>query len=244
MEDILTKFTDELESFDYITTEQIKELREYIIKESNNDIELKDTFDRLYRHRDVLIKFKTDRTEIMTKRNLSKTTFKFLESIKLFKDILDFSVFKEENKNTKKTIVNYLSELYEIVSGYQTSSLSNIGSNNNGQDVIQNLMRNSSGEDVLQNLMGNSSGEDVLQNLMGLMNNGGMQDIMNKVTNKLQETNTDPMTLLMSMMTGKMNGSQDSLIGFLSDTVKDSLEHNPDLKDTIDKTVNAIHKKS
>jgi hypothetical protein len=47
-----------------------------------------------------------------SKKKIKSLEFNFLNDIKLFDKLLDFSVFKDENKNTKKTIVKYIYTIY------------------------------------------------------------------------------------------------------------------------------------
>lgn len=109
----LTKFFNEIElSFDYISKETIHKLKCFFKKLDKNEHFLEftnSTLSILKTHEDKI-------TYIITSKNKLKTSdFEFLKEIVLFNDILDFKVFKNENKNTKKCIINYLNNIYMAI---------------------------------------------------------------------------------------------------------------------------------
>lgn len=106
----LTKFFNEIElSFDYISKETNHKLKCFFKKLDKNEQFLEFTNMTL----SILKTYEDKITYIITTKNKLKTSdFDFLNEIVLFNDNLDFKVFKSENKNTKKCIVNYLNSIY------------------------------------------------------------------------------------------------------------------------------------
>ena len=106
----INKFITELElCFDYVSEDTLSELKKFCNNLKNNDNLQKFAKNAF----DILDKNKENITFILTtKTKLKGSYFDFLNSIILFDDILNFNIFKDENKNTKKTIVNYLNNIY------------------------------------------------------------------------------------------------------------------------------------
>ena len=105
----ITKFINELElCFDYISQDTLSKLKVFC-NDIKNDEKLKSFSENAIL---ILDKNKENITFIVTtKGKLKGLHFDFLNHLILFDDILNFSVFKDENKNTKKTIVNYLNNI-------------------------------------------------------------------------------------------------------------------------------------
>ena len=109
----LDRFFNEIELvFDYIQPDKVYHLRKFLksLKDNRNLVNfVKDTFP-------VLEMYETEIFKITTANGkLKSIDFKFLEEIVLFNNVLDFSVFKDENKNTKASLVKYLHGIYTSV---------------------------------------------------------------------------------------------------------------------------------
>jgi hypothetical protein len=107
--DTLNCFMNELELvFEYVNN--IDDLRKYIKLLTENKQELqkfiKDCLENLKDHEEKIYNI------MYSKKKIKSLEFNFLNEIKLFNSLLDFSVFKDENKNTKKTIVKYIYTIY------------------------------------------------------------------------------------------------------------------------------------
>jgi hypothetical protein len=115
----LTKFFNEIElSFDYISKETNHKLKCFLKKLDKNEVFLEFTNSTL----PILKTYEDKITYIITSKHKLKTSdFEFLNEIVLFNNkehgqgILDFKVFNNENKNTKKCIVNYLNNIYMAI---------------------------------------------------------------------------------------------------------------------------------
>jgi hypothetical protein len=114
LKNTLEKFFNEIElSFDYVSKETIHKLKCFLtkVKKDKNIYEFA-------KNTNVILKGYEDKIAyIITSKNKLKTSdFKFLEELCLFEGILEFKIFKDENKNTKKTIINYINNIYMAVS--------------------------------------------------------------------------------------------------------------------------------
>jgi hypothetical protein len=116
--------------FDYINNEYINKLRDFSTT-LNNDKTLLDFSEVTY---NILKQYETNLSYIvMGKHKIKTSDYDFLNNIVLFSNILEFSVFKDENKNTKKTIVSYLYNLY------MSCFILNFGTKTDSEDFSQNL---------------------------------------------------------------------------------------------------------
>jgi len=95
--------------FDYINNEYINKLRDFSTT-LNDDITLLNFSETTY---NILKQYESNLSYIiMGKHKIKSSDYNFLNNITLFNNILEFNVFQDENKNTKKTIVSYLYNLY------------------------------------------------------------------------------------------------------------------------------------
>ena len=107
----ITQLTNELDTaFEYVDKNIVEKLREYYGKlDSDPDFFAAQT--TLLQN--SLGSFETDISHIMAPtRKIKSNDFKFLNKLSLFDNILNFQVFKPENKNTKRDLVKYLKTLY------------------------------------------------------------------------------------------------------------------------------------
>jgi hypothetical protein len=109
----LNKFFNEIElSFDYVSKETIHKLKCFFKKIENG----KNIYDFAKTTCPVLKKYEDNIAYIVTGKTKFKTSdFEFLKELVLFDDILEFKIFINENKNTKKTIINYINNIYMAI---------------------------------------------------------------------------------------------------------------------------------
>jgi hypothetical protein len=105
----LNCFINELELvFEYVNN--IEDVRKYIklLTENKEHLQkfIKDSLDSLKDNEEKIYNI------ISSKKKIKSSEFDFLDNIILFDNLLNFSVFKDENKNTKKTIVRYIYTIY------------------------------------------------------------------------------------------------------------------------------------
>lgn len=117
--------------FDYINNEYINKLRDFS-DTLNDDKILLNFAETTY---NILKPYETNLSYIIMEKHKIKSSFyDFLNNIVLFDNILEFNVFKDENKNTKKTIVTYLYNLY------MSCFILKFGTQTDNQDFSQKLI--------------------------------------------------------------------------------------------------------
>lgn len=100
-------FMNELELvFEYVNIEDIKKHVKLLENKVNLKQFITDSLENLKDHEEKIYNI------MYSKKKIKSLEFNFLNDIKLFDKLLDFSVFKDENKNTKKTIVKYIYTIY------------------------------------------------------------------------------------------------------------------------------------
>lgn len=244
--------------FDYINNEYINKLRDFSVT-LNDDKILLDFAETTY---NILKPFETNLSYIIMEKHKIKSSFyDFLNDIVLFDNILEFNVFKDENKNTKKTIVTYLYNLYmscfilkfgtqtenqdfsqkliSFVENLQKVSQEQINVNSINKKKKKHSSRNVNNKnnnlnmDNIMNLVGNSNNLNGVDSVFkSLMSNNELMSIANDLSQDIQNENIDPLTLLSSMMSGKPNNQIQKLVN----NVTKKLEHKIN-KGEIDKTL-------
>lgn len=127
----LKNFITQLEiSFDYVKEDVAMNVNRYISETDLNDI-CTEISRELSPYRDVIHKI-CNTNKVKTKE------YMFLENIKLFGEVLKFDLFKDENKNTKKSIVENLNSILN-----ETNVINLLMSKQNVSDAdIENLIEN------------------------------------------------------------------------------------------------------
>lgn len=114
LKNLLSRFINEIDlSFDYVDKSVIDRLRKMLRKMDNEEEYNKFTNDTLIKLREYE---KNISYIMMSKRKLRGIDYDFLNNLVLFNDLLDFKIFKDENKNTKRTICTYLYNIYMTIS--------------------------------------------------------------------------------------------------------------------------------
>ena len=212
-------------SFDYIDKELINNIENYIkIIESNEDEYKKFTSLTL----NNLEKYENKLSgALFTTKKLKSNYYDFLNEIILF-DKLNFSIFKNESKNTKKSFIQYIYNIYlsclfllkfdsinnKNLSDYMEkiyknaeNAISNENIKHSTKENIKLKRRNAlTPDDILPFQLNRSSGGESLTNqinpLNELMNNKELMNIANDITQSLNEKQINPMNLLSSLLTG------------------------------------------
>lgn len=208
----LESFIREIElSFDYIDSKILNNIN--VEKMKNNDIFFKQTIQEInleeYKHSfHINPKPKTK-------------DFDFMNQI-IFLG-LPFKLFENENKNTKKTLINYLLQFYttiKMISGDSPDDVldfitKNISKNNNSAQLTKALNKL------------NKPTAKMMEPLQNLMNNKEIMNIAQELTADIAQMNIDPMAMLSSMMSGMTKG------GVMS-------SGNPEMNEFINKVTNKI----
>ena len=248
----LKKFFNEIDlAFDYVPKSDVEKLNAFLKKLYNENLtKFTSTILEKLKQYDEKISY-----IVMSKTKLKSSHFSFLNEVVLFNDILDFSVFANENKNTKRTIVNYLYNMYmsSFVLQSTFADISNIEdfAKNINQFIsnlkIQNEKQNEKQNEIIQEIipcrtdLANSSTDlgNILSNITGsgglgggfggvlqsLMGNKEIMNLASDLSKDIQSQNLDPMTLLSSMMSGKPNSVIDNLVSNITGKIEKKINN-------------------
>ena len=225
---MVNDFLRELElSFDYIDTSKLLKYKKKLDTMNNNDIKFKELYSNMYE----MLKKYNDNGSLNIGEKVKTKELEFLSDIQLFG--VNFVIFKDEKKNTKKTIINYLREFY-IISHFLTCS----NSGNSTEDIfnqINNMVKELEvfGKDKsienAGNLIFNSNkqkreGNSIIDGIDmsdlskttgidfspfdNLMKNNEIMNIANELSSEIQSLNIDPMMMMTSLMSGNINDNK------------------------------------
>lgn len=151
---------------------------------------------------------------IQTRPKLKNNDFKFLNDIVLFNGKLKLDVFKAENKNTKKSIVKYLSNIY-----LSTMPLSKKSSS---QDLVlfmtMSNLHKIPKEEASTSGLGLGAGITDLNKILN--DNPEVSNIAKKIMNQFQEEKINPMNLLT-----EMNSGNSDTLNNLVESIKSDMEN-------------------
>ncbi len=237
----ITQLVNEIDLvFDYIPTETKSKLQDYSKKIcTDNEFkrnEMKIIFDKLKPFENEIYKI-----SILNKKT-KKSDLDFLDTLVLFEDTLSTKVFSHENKNTKKTIVNYLSSMYMAAS---FASMNKTDGEFNIEELSKELgdfvesIKQKAELSTLQhenskqksgcsgNGNGNgsgSSGSGGIGSLMStLMGNPEIMNMAADLTQDLQKQQVDPLSLISSLVSGKPNGQLDNIVSRISNKIEEKI---------------------
>lgn len=242
----LDKFVNELDiAFEYVTKDTIMEIKKYINKIKVSDEELKSLVD------DILENFKSCESKLaflsLSNGKIKTKEFDILDNKTVFGNLLNLSLFKEENKNTKKIICKYIYNMYmssvilkfsfsdnlsldslnQELSKYfnvikeqhnqQNNTVQQSGSEGNKKKPIRRLPK---GNPDMTN-MANLEGMDDIMN--SLFANKDLVNIASEFTSDIQRHNINPMMMLGSLMSGKPDKKITELINQISNKLERKL---------------------
>lgn len=168
-------------SFDEINVDQMnKYIKE--LKKGNLDTFVQDTYTHLHEYEKQLSLI------LFSDKKIRTPEYKFVDNIQLFKKddtyLLKFSVFSDENKNTKKSLLKYIYNIYMSCFFLQST-----GSSSELNDFIYNITKHTHRESpepieeitIPSTLSGNNTKEpnfpdlsSLFENLQGISTGGGM----------------------------------------------------------------------
>lgn len=240
------KFVCELElSFEYISSEQREKLQSLTTVES-----FQQNPELLHQLNSVLSKFTEQICKIQfAKTKISTNDYKFLKNIKLF-DFFSFEPFLPENKNTKKSLINYLYSFYIFSSASEDNTealemISKIGKELEEQDIGSSSGSRKSKkqlEQVTKNLRKNPNAMNEVNKLMSnLMGNKEIMSIANDVSKQFQEKNIDPSKIMSSLLSGNLNNPElKSIFENVSSTIEQKINDGSIDKNALELQTNSI----
>lgn len=193
----LQKFVGSLSTnFAYIPADTIAKLK---MLEDQNEEEFTELMRGTYK---TLKPYSRQIMHVVTStKRLKLEDFKFLNKVVIF-GILNLSQFKGENKNTKKSIVQFLHEFF-----------------------MSSIVVGGNFEEELAKLNLNGSQSDIMNSMQSLMGNKDLMSLATELTHDIQQQNIDPLTLLSSLMSGQKNECIDKLMKSVSDKLEDKVNN-------------------
>jgi hypothetical protein len=208
--------------FDYLDKNVIKNLYTYKAKICNDvsfkTQEMKTFIEIMKPYKDNLAKL------IVPNNKINSHEFEFLNHLVLFNNILEFKVFASENKNTKKTLVQYLYNMYmscilidlpfENANVEMTSFI----------EMIQSRIPKPVEKKTRQRRKNNNDSNTQLDGIFNsLLSNPDIIDMAKDLTQDLQEQKIDPMTLMSSILTGKPDKKLESIVSKITHKLENKL---------------------
>ena len=191
--DILKKFINELEvSFDL-------KLDKVLVNVNTESIYM-----CLKEYQDSFEEYNTN------KNKKGKKNYDFLNHVKLSfgnGHEIDFGLFSNENKNTKKTIIDYLYNIFICSSVDQQvpqifEKLSNLLDKNTDKNILDKFNNNKSLPNVISELMNNKEIKNIAEELAESF------------------SNTDPTKLMSSLLSGKPDANLTNIINKVSNCLE------------------------
>ena len=195
---------------------------------------------------------------INTTGKIKSQNFEFLNNIQLFcidnNTFVDFGLFKDENKNTKKTLIQYLFNIYtnsfyykmcceekcsvEEIQGKLNELLktTNTVTNNNNKDINQINNMNTESIKFDSSLLEQKTGNESVDNLMAnMLSNTHLLELANDISNTINEQNINPLSLLTTMMSGKPDKKVQNLISNITGKLETKISSGELDKDELQK---------
>ncbi len=219
--DTLTQMKNQFElSFDYIPKETNLYMDKYITKLKNDQTFFETEINGLI---DVLIPFSESINKLAnTTTKTSKSQYAFLNTIVLFEGSFPLKMFESENKNTKKTIVNYLHTLHSIA--YLLSIVYKGDSFESLTEEVAKIIAKQHHNDVVEIDMSNSNSQPKTDDIFSiLMNNPDVTNMATELSKELEEQQIDPMTLMASLLNGQPNAQLNGIVGSLTTKIEEKI---------------------
>lgn len=233
----ITQLINEIDLlFDYVPADIKAKLHKYCERVcSDKDFkrsEMKIILDKLKPFEDKIYQIS------VVKKKTKTSDLEFLDTLVLFEDNLQMSVFSHENKNTKISIVNYISSMYMAASfgsfgmggNFNMDELSN-ELTNFVESIKQKAELTTNPKPVpkrAQRTDGASSSRGASQDSMGgllstIMSNPDIMNMAADLTQDLQNQNVDPLSLMTSLMSGTPNGQLNNIVSKITNKLEEKL---------------------
>jgi hypothetical protein len=225
---LLDNLINEIElAFEYIPSELVKMLKSLDITDQLMD----DFFKSLNKFDKQLI----ETSFVLGDKKLSKETLNEFDEVVLL-DILPFKLFKQENKNTKRSLIKHISNIY-VVSNKDLLDKCKIKQDKQLDEQIELAQLQQQQSQVQQPELVNQ----LLNGGLGdILKSDALTNIVNNLSNKIRDENIDPTSLLMGMMTGQRNSQQENLMNYLTESINTSLLNDQQFSNSISNLTNNI----
>lgn len=213
--DVITQLVNEIDlTFDYVTDKSKEALNAYVHRIKSDNEFLKAEMETFHT---VMAPYMNDMQEIVLARKLKNSFFAFMEQITLFNGILNCGVFASENKNTKRTLVEYFNTMFiscavikcpEDTEGFLKT-------------ILQNEVVLGKEEQQPKKQHSRRSAQPQLGGVFdSLLSNPQLRAMVEDISKDIELEDMDPMTMLSSLMSGK----PDAKLTRIVDSVKDKLD--------------------
>jgi hypothetical protein len=191
----------------------------------------------------ILKDYEQSISKVIAKKKARTTEFDFLNNIVLFKGLLKFDVFKDENKNTKLSLVKYLHTIYMSVFvlhfGMVSGDVDSLTHHLSGfvKGIQDRMLEESLSQEVSQQVsrkdktkqknvpLPASSGPNFGNLMESLMQNNDIMNLATDLTRDIQTQNLDPMMLLSSIMSGKPNETIQNLVSNITNKIESKINN-------------------
>jgi len=196
LRDTLMLFINEIDlSFDYIDESLVKKLKIYV-QNTNVDL-IKQDFYMALGHKETELSAVTT-----SKRKIKSSDYEFFnEDLVLFDHLLDFKVFNEENKNTKRTIATYIKKAFALCKILR------------GELPLQDIDTPQPPTNLEVLNQKQPVGEaDFDELITALAKNTDIMNIATEISADLSKDDFDPMSMLSALLTGKPDPKLNKLV--------------------------------
>lgn len=265
---VLTQMTNEFDLvFDYIPKDNISKLRALIAQlESYTpapatttetvpqpiEVTLKECHEKLQPFEQQIFKIVNSERKIKTEDLL------FLNDIQIFDGILDFGLFKDESKNTKRSVVKYLHSIYmsscffNIDLGQTQTSETLSATLSAFAESLQNKMKvTAEGQRNVVNTnpsrvsrQRNTRQQDPTAAFSGLfssiLDNPDIMSMATDLSRDLQREQVDPMSLISGLMSGRPNAQLNRLVGNITTKIEQKISSGEISKDALEAQAQSI----
>lgn len=220
--------------FDYIDKKVIKKLYTCLSKIRSDKTfqreQMKKYIETMERHKDILAKIVVPNTK--TKNQ----DFDFMKDIVLFDNILELKLFATENKNTKKTIVQYL---YNMYMSCLFIGLENMSPDNEMTAFLETIQARlpKQTETITRQKRKDTDSNELFNSLL---TNPDIMNIAQDISKDLQNQQLDPMTIMSSLLTGKPNKKLDSIVSKITNTLEQKISTGEISKEALEEQASRI----
>lgn len=242
----ITQLVNEIDLlFDYIpveTKEKLHKYRERICGDKDFRVsEMKVFLDKLKPYEDKIYQIS------VVKKKTKTSDLEFLDTLVLFEDSIQMKLFSIENKNTKISLVNYLSSMY-MASSFGSFG---IGGNFDMEELskeltkfVETIKEKAELTKPVQPRANSSNRADGTNGMGGLLNsimaNSDIMSMAADLTQDLQNQNVDPLSLMSSLMSGQPNSQIDSLVSRITNKIEQKLSSGELNKDALERQAETI----
>jgi len=213
--------------FDYVDKNVVIGLKQYI--ESFNDAKFaKEHIEKFIED----VKPYYDKIRKITGPSKVKSRdFDFLSELELFSGLMVFDVFRDENKNTKRTLVKYIETMYvaACVASDRVSSL----------DVFLETIEEEQKQEE-QKTRGVVAAGGIDQVFGSLLKNKDIMNMASELTRDLKDSNIDPMTIMSSIMSGTPNTEVTNLVSSITNKIENRINSGEINRDELEKQAQSM----